>query len=87
MSQFRSIIDTHNQMSRVIPENQKHLITDLTNFMNTLGTTTEKYLTSKQVYTNYLQVLLAHMPNRPLKNADPLWMWNCQEVFSYSTIN
>jgi hypothetical protein len=87
MTQFRSIIDTHNQMIRVIPENQKHLITDLTNFINKLETTTKKYLTSKQVYTSYLQVLLAHMPNRPLKNADPLWMWNCQEVFSYSTIN
>ena len=87
MTQFRSIIDTHNQMIRVIPENQKHLITDLTNFINKLETTTEKYLTSKQVYTNYLHVLLAHMPNRPFKNADPLWMWNCQEVFSYSSIN
>jgi hypothetical protein len=87
MTQFRSIIDTHNQMIRVIPENQKHLITDLTNFINKLETTTKKYLTSKQVHTSYLQVLLAHIPNRPLKNADPLWMWNCQEVFSYSTIN
>jgi hypothetical protein len=87
MTQFRSIIDTHNQMIRVIPENQKHLITDLSNFMKELETTSEKYLTSKQIYTSYLQVLLEHMPNRPLKNADPLWMWNCQEVFSYSTIN
>ena len=86
MTQFRSIIDTHNEMVKVIPENKKQLIFDLIKFINKLESNLNK-LKTKHIYSNYLRVLLKHMPNRPLKLTDPIWMWNCQEVFSYSIIN
>ena len=85
MTQFRSIIDTHNEMLKVIPENKTQLTSDLIEFINKLETNTKNF-NKKYIYSDYLRVLLKHMPNRPLKLADPDWMWNCQEVFSNSII-
>jgi hypothetical protein len=85
MTQFRSIIDTHNEILKVIPENKNQLINDLSEFINKLETNTKNF-TKKYIYSDYLRVLLKHIPNRPLKLSDPDWMWNCQEVFSNSTI-
>ena len=48
MTQFRSIIDTHNEMLKVIPENQKQLISDLIEFTNKLKTNT-KIFTKKYI--------------------------------------
>jgi hypothetical protein len=93
MSQYRSIIDTHNEMLKVIPEYQKQLIFDLIEFIKNLETnsnnrvTNTKMFTKKHIYSDYLRVMLKYIPNRPLKLSDPDWMWNCQEVFSNSTIN
>ena len=86
MTQFRSIIDTHNEMLKVIPEYQKQLIFDLIEFINNLETNSKNY-TKKHIYSDYLRVLLKHMPHRPLKLSDPDWIWNCQEVFSNSSVN
>jgi hypothetical protein len=86
MTQFRSIIDTHYEMLKVIPEYQKQLIFDLIEFISKLETNTKNF-NKKHIYSDYLRVLLKHVPNRPLKLSDPDWMWNCQEVFSNSTIN
>ena len=85
MTQFRSIIDTHNEMLKVIPEYQKQLRSDLIEFINNQVTNT-KIFTKKYIYSDYLRVMLKYIPNRPLKLSDPDWMWNCQEVFSNSTI-
>lgn len=85
MTQFRSIIDTHNEMLKVIPENKTQLISDLIEFINKLETNSKNF-TKKYIYSDYLRVMLKHIPNRPLKISDPDWMWNCQEVFSNSTI-
>ena len=85
MTQFRSIIDTHNEMLKVIPEYQKQLIIDLIEFINKLKINTKNF-TKKYIYSDYLRVMLKYIPNRPLKLSDPDWMWNCQEVFSNSTI-
>jgi hypothetical protein len=73
-------------MLKVIPENKTQLIFDLIEFINKLETNTKNF-TKKYIYSDYLRVLLKHIPNRPLKMSDPDWMWNCQEVFSNSTIN
>ena len=86
MTQFRSIIDTHNEMLKVIPENKNQLIFDLIEFINKVETNSKNF-TKKYIYSDYLRVLLKHIPNRPLKLSDPDWMWNCQEVFSNSTVN
>lgn len=86
MTEFRSIIDTHNEMLKVIPEYQKQLRSDLIEFINNQVTNTKNF-TKKYIYSDYLRVMLKHVPNRPLKLSDPDWMWNCQEVFSNSTIN
>jgi hypothetical protein len=86
MSQYISIIDTHNKIIKVIPKNQIKLITDLSNFIKKLDTTQEKYLICKSIYVSYLHILLQHIPKRQLKNSDPEWMWNCQYIFSSSTI-
>ena len=85
MTQFRSIIDTHNEMLKVIPENKIQLTSDLIEFINKLKTNSKNY-NKKYIYSDYLRVMLKHIPNRPLKLSDPDWMWNCQEVFSNSTI-
>lgn len=87
MTQFRSIIDTHNEMLKVIPEYKNQLIIDLIKFINKVETYSKNKLETKHIYSDYLRVMLKHMPNRPLKLLVPMWMWNCQEVFSYSTIN
>jgi hypothetical protein len=81
-----SIIDAHSEIIKVIPEKQKVLINDLQIFINKLHDEKRrpKYLTEKHVYVSYLNVLLEHLPNRPLENSDPKWMWDCQEVFSKS---
>lgn len=86
MTQFRSIIDTHNEMLKVIPENKIQLTFDLIQFINKVETYSKNILTTKHVHSDYLRVLLKHIPNRPLKLSDPDWMWNCQEVFSCSII-
>jgi hypothetical protein len=86
LTQYRSIIDTYNEMIKVIPENKRELITDLNNFIYKLQTKPPKYLTARHNYVSYLNVLLKHLPNRPLKLSDPDWMWDCQEVFSSSEI-
>jgi adenylate kinase len=86
MTHYRSIIETHNDMIKVIPETQCELIADLIKFINTLQKRPQKYLMERHNYVSYLNVLLKHLPNRPLKLSDPDWMWNCQEVFSSSEI-
>ena len=86
MAKFRSIIDTHNEMLKVIPPDKRELITDLTNFINKYSNNTLIYLTARSTYSDYLQVLWKHVPKRPLKLSDPNWVWNCQEVFSSSEI-
>jgi len=73
-------------MIKVIPETQRELISDLIKFINTLLKRPQKYLIERHNYISYLNVLLKHLPNRPLKLLDPEWMWNCQEVFSSSEI-
>ena len=87
MPKYRSIIETHNEMLKVIPENKSELITDIGRFVNTLNKMVPNYLITRDVYSSYLRVLLQHLPNRPLKLSDPDWMWNCQEVFSSSVID
>lgn len=84
MAKYRSIIETHNEILKVIPENNIGLIADLYQFVNTLDKMVPNYLITRAVYSSYLRVLFKHLPNRPLKLSDPDWMWNCQEVFSSS---
>jgi hypothetical protein len=81
-----SIIDAHKEIIKVIPEKQKTLLGDLEIFINKLQQEKRqpKYLTEKHVYVSYLNILLEHLPNRPLANSDPNWMWDCQEAFSKS---
>ena len=88
MVKYRSIIETHNEMLKAIPQNKRELISDLNNFIDQLQTTKNPqiYLETKQIYNNYLRILWKHVPNRPLKLSDPEWIWNCQEVFSSSVI-
>jgi adenylate kinase len=68
MTHYRSIIETHNEMIKVIPETQMQLISDLIKFINTLQKRPSKYLMERHNYVSYLNVLLKHLPNRPLKN-------------------
>ena len=79
MSQPLSIVDTHNAIINVVPENQKQLLDDLCNFISKLNEEKrpQKYYTEKHV-------LLRYLPKRQLNNSDPNWMWDCQEVFSSS---
>jgi hypothetical protein len=79
-----SIVDAHKEIIKVIPEYKRVLICDLNLFINKLQQEKRnpKYLTEKHVYVSYLNVLLEHLPNRPLANSDPNWMWDCQEAFS-----
>ena len=86
MTQYCSIIDTHNKIIQIIPENQINLIDDLIKFIKSNKTKSLKYLTSKIIYIDYLNILLKYLPNRPLKNYDPEWMWNCQDIFSSACI-
>ena len=88
MAKYRSIIETHNEMLKVIPQNKRELISDLNEFIDQLQTTKNPqiYLATKSIYNDYLRVLWKHVPNRPLKLSDPDWIWNCQEVFSSSVI-
>ena len=81
-----SIIDAHTEIIKVIPEKQKALLCDLQIFINKLHDEKRrpKYLTEKRVYVSYINILLEHLPNRPLTNSDPNWMWDCQEAFSKS---
>ena len=86
MAKYCSIIETHNEMLKVIPTDKCKLIADLNYFINELQKIKKNlmYLETKQIYTSYLRVLLRHVPNRPLQLSDPDWIWNCQEVFSSS---
>ncbi len=88
MAKYRSIIETHNEMLKVIPAVHRKLITDLNGFIDQLQKTKKPqiYLEIKSIYNDYLRVLWKHVPNRPLKLSDPDWIWNCQEVFSSSVI-
>jgi len=88
MAKYRSIIETHNEMLKVIPAVHRKLITDLNGFIDQLQKTKKPqiYLETKSIYNDYLRVLWKHVPNRPLKLSDPDWIWNCQEVFSSSVI-
>jgi hypothetical protein len=86
MTQYCSIIDTHNKIIQIIPENQINLIDDLIKFIKSNKTRSLQYLTSKIIYIDYLNILLEYIPNRPLKNYDPEWMWNCQDIFSSASI-
>ena len=87
MAKYRSIIETHNEILKVIPKNKTELINDLDKFVNTLDNFVPNYLLTRAVHSCYLRVLFKHLPNRPLKFSDPDWMWNCQEVFSSSIID
>ena len=64
MIQYCSIIDTHNEMLKVIPENKKQLISDLIEFINKLETNSKNF-NKKYIYSDYLRVMLKHIPNRP----------------------
>jgi hypothetical protein len=86
MAKYRSIIETHNEILKVIPFTHRELINDLDKFINELDNFVSNYLITRAVYSSYLRVLFKHLPNRPLKLSDPDWMWNCQEVFSSSEI-
>ena len=88
MAKYRSIIETHNEILKVRPQNKRELISDLNEFIDQLQTTKNQqiYLATKPFYNDYLRVLWKHVPNRPLKLSDPDWIWNCQEVFSSSVI-
>ena len=87
MAKYRSIIETHNEILKVIPKNKSELIDNLDKFVNTLDNFVPNYLLTRAVHSSYLRVLFKHLPNRPLKFSDPDWMWNCQEVFSSSIID
>ena len=87
MAKYRSIIETHNEILKVIPKNKTELINDLDKFVNTLDNFVSNYLITRAAYSSYLRVLLKHLPNRPLKLSEPDWMWKCQEVFSSSIID
>ncbi len=87
MSQYRSIIDTHNEIIKVIPTKYKNIIDDLNSFINNLNkqkVNDLNKLKTKEIYTSYLHVLLKHIPKRPLKDSDPDWLWKFQEIFSNS---
>jgi len=88
MSKYRSIIETHNEILKVIPTDKRELISDLNRFIDALqkNKTPKIYLVTKPIYNDYLRILWKHVPNRPLKLSDPDWIWNCQEVFSSSVI-
>ena len=89
MSTPLSIIETHKAMVNVIPQDKTNLINELTTFINKLEEQKRPpyYYSQKYVYTDYLHILLKHIPKRELDNSDPDWMWNCQEVFSNSFNN
>ena len=74
-----SILDTHTQMLGVIPDSKKLLIDELCAFVNAVH---PRHADKKYTYSDYLHILLNHIPQRPLTNKDPGWMWDCQEVFS-----
>jgi len=86
MAKYRSIIDTHNEMLKVIPTDKRELIADLSEFIYKCCNNKPIYLETRSIYSDYLRVLWKHVPNRPLKLSDPDWIWNCQEVFSSSEI-
>lgn len=73
------ITETHNNIICVIPKCHKQLINDLESYIIKV---TPRHSDKKYTYKEYLRILLTHMPNRPLKNKDPQWMWDCQELFS-----
>ena len=74
-----SILETHVQILGVIPASKTQLIDQLCAFVNTVQ---PRHADKKYTYSDYLHILLNHIPQRPLSNADPNWMWDCQEVFS-----
>lgn len=80
MSNCIPLIEAHAKIVQAIPVTQKTLITDIEEFM----ITRKNMPSDKMLYSNYLQVLLRHMPPRLLRNSDPDWMWKCQEIFSSS---
>ncbi len=84
LSMDKTIIETHKEMLTVIPPEQINLINDLNNFIYSVRNYTEENLKSRLLYLRYLYKILDHVPNRPLKNSDPTWMWDCQAIFSNS---
>ncbi len=48
MTQYRSIIDTHNEMIKVIPENKNQLIDNLNGFIDSLKNQKENKLKTKE---------------------------------------
>ena len=88
MSKYRSIIETHSEMLKVIPNDKRELIADLNGFIDALQKMKKPQISldKKPIYNDYLRILWRHVPNRPLKLSDPDWIWNCQEVFSSSAI-
>ena len=88
MTKYRSIIETHSEMLKVIPTDKRELIADLNGFIDALQKMKKPQISldKKPFYNDYLRILWRHVPNRPLKLSDPDWIWNCQEVFSSSAI-
>ena len=72
--------EAHANIIQTIPPHKKALIDELENFI----IITKNRKTDQNLYSQYLRVILKHMPQRPLVNKDPDWMWNCQEAFSNS---
>jgi len=73
------LTELHSLVIQTIPIHRKNLIEDLENILSVKNKPTDK-----KIYTQYLRVILKHIPQRELKNKDPEWMWICQEVFSDS---
>lgn len=72
--------EAHVNIIQTIPPHKTALIDELEKFI----IITKNRKTDQNLYSQYLRVLLKHMPQRPLVNKDPDWMWNCQEAFSNS---
>lgn len=78
-----SLIEAHTKIIKTIPTHRKSLIEDLELFM----INAKNKPTDKNLYTQYLRIILKYVPKRELTNKDPEWMWNCQDAFSSSFNN
>ena len=53
MAKYRSIIDTHNEMLKVIPTDKRELIADLSEFIYKFCNKTPIYLATRSIYSDY----------------------------------
>ena len=52
MAKYRSIIETHNEILKVIPFTHRELINDLDKFVNTLDNFVPNYLLTRAVHSS-----------------------------------